>query len=122
MVHPLEAITASPVFQPGDTPVEATVTRGGGALVMSFANGEVASAPAADMRLKWPLRPGRTRARVDNRFPKSFVGAASSEIEPIAATAAHVVFADGPRPRDLPLELSPLIAAEAAGPETAEAA
>jgi len=121
MVHPLEAITAQPRFNPADTPVEATVTRGGGALVMSFANGEVASAPAADMRLKCRCA-WCTRARVDNRFPTSFVGAAIVGIEPIGGYAAHVVFADGHDRGIFPWSYLRSIAAEAAGPETAEAA
>jgi DUF971 family protein len=94
MLHALEAIAAQPKFDPADTPVEATVSRGGGALAMVFADGAVSSIAADALRLRCRCA-WCTRARADGRFPEVFAGAAIVGIEPVGGYAAHLVFADG---------------------------
>lgn len=121
MVHALEAMTAQPSFDPADTPAEATLARGGATLVLSFADGEVGSVPASTMRLRCRCA-WCTRARVDGRFPQAFPDVAIVGLEPIGAYAAHVVFADGHDRGIFPWSYLRALAAEAAGPASAEAA
>lgn len=121
MVHALEAMTAQPRFDPADTPVEATVSRGGRELAMTFADGGAASVPAETMRLKCRCA-WCTRARVDGRFPDSFDGAAIVGVAPIGAYAAHVTFADGHDRGIFPWTYLRALAAEINAPAAAEAA
>jgi DUF971 family protein len=120
MVHALEAIAAQPKFDPADTPVEATVSRGGAALTMEFADSTIASASASALRARCRCA-WCTRARADDRFPEAFPGAAIVAVEPIGGYAAHLVFADGHDRGIFPWSYLRAIAAET-GPGEAEAA
>jgi DUF971 family protein len=90
----LDAAPSSPPFDANDTPVKATVSRGGTALRMDFADAPSATAGAETLRLNCRCA-WCTRARADGRFPGGFPDAAIAEVNPIGGYAVHVVFVDG---------------------------
>ncbi|MFC3695645.1 DUF971 domain-containing protein [Chenggangzhangella methanolivorans] len=81
-------------FDERDAPVEATVSRGGATMRMSFVDGSSATAAAETLRLNCRCA-WCTRARADGSFPASFPGSAIAEVNPIGGYAVHLVFADG---------------------------
>lgn len=121
MVHPLETIAAQPHFDPADTPVEATVSRGGGTLTMAFGDRTVVSVASEALRLKCRCA-WCTRARVDDRFPDAFDGAAIVALNPVGGYAAHLVFADGHDRGIFPWSYLRAIASDTASPAAAAAA
>ncbi|PZQ19314.1 MAG: DUF971 domain-containing protein [Ancylobacter novellus] len=123
MTHPLQNLTspAAP-FDPADTPVEATVARGGRRLTMVWADGSEASASAERLRLSCRCA-WCTRARADGRFPDAFDGAALAAVEPMGGYAVHLTFADGHDRGIFPWSFLRRLAADEAAPrETAAAA
>lgn len=122
MTHPLQNLTSSAApFDPADTPVEATVARGGCSLTMAFADGSSASAPASRLRLSCRCA-WCTRARADGRFPDAFEDAAIVAVEPLGGYAVHLTFADGHDRGIFPWTFLRRLAADEAAPRKTAAA